>query len=115
MNSRGRTKQRSSTDILVRDQTKTTHAHTSIDSVGRRVKNSVPRNKDIVDLHSFGWRHSLEARHNDWVEAKRFIDACLEVLELGHRKMVRLFIIGLVFVDLCLQLLQDVGVKSKLV
>lgn len=92
----------------------TRHAHTSIDSVGRGVEDGVSGNKDIVDLYSFRWRHSLEARHNDWVEAKGFINACLEVLELGHRKMVRLFIIGLVFVDLCLQLLQDVRVKSKL-
>jgi hypothetical protein len=78
------------------------------------VEDGISRNKDVIDLHSFRGRHSLKPRHNDWMKTKGLVDACLEVFELGHRKVVRLFIAGHVFIYLSLELLEDFRMKGKL-
>lgn len=87
---------------------------TSMQSIRRYLYNGITRNEGVLQLQTF-WRcHSLHTRRHRRVKTKRFIYACVEVIEFGQCGGSRLLVRSEIIIQLFPKLLGCGRVPGKL-
>jgi hypothetical protein len=75
--------------------------------VGRYLHDSFAGDKGVSQLETFWWCDSLHAGRNGRMKSQRFVDACVEILQLRQGGGCGLFILDKILIQLFLKFLKD--------